>query len=246
MGAWGTALFSDNTATDVRDDYRDLVGDGLSGPAATDRLLSEWQSTLSDPDEGPVFWLALAATQWRCGRLEPRVLDKALEVIATGAGLSRWRENPPLLKKRQAVLAKLEAELRSPPPAEKRIPKRFRDHCDWAIGEVIAYRLRSGKWTLFRTIRLDSDKGGSYPICELLDWIGDEIPPRDELATLPSKAGRWTWFIIGRTSERELPQDRVQRPGIILELRQQKPPGGVPVYLWRSLDESLEKDFGVA
>ena len=85
MGAWGPALFSDDTATDGRDDYRDHVGDGLSGSAATDRLLSEWRSTLSDPDEGPVFWLALAATQWKCGRLEPRVLEKALEVISTGA-----------------------------------------------------------------------------------------------------------------------------------------------------------------
>jgi hypothetical protein len=116
MGAWGTALFSDDTASDVRDDYRDHVGDGLSGPAATDRLLNEWRQTLSDPDEGPVFWLALAATQWKCGRLETRVLEKALEVIAGGSDLHRWQDNPRLLKKRQAVLVKLGEQLRSPPP----------------------------------------------------------------------------------------------------------------------------------
>ncbi len=54
MGAWGTAIFSDDTASDVRDDYRDHVGDGLSGIEATDRLLNEWLDTLPDPDEGPV------------------------------------------------------------------------------------------------------------------------------------------------------------------------------------------------
>jgi hypothetical protein len=68
MGAWGTALFSDDTARDVRDSYVDHVGDGLIGPEATKALLHEWSASLNDPDESPVFWLALAVTQWRCGR----------------------------------------------------------------------------------------------------------------------------------------------------------------------------------
>ena len=104
MGTWGTAIFSDDTASDVRSDYRDYVGDGLSGTAATDRVVNEWRETLRDPDEGPVFWLALAATQWECGRLESRVRDKALEVIASGSGLRRWAEDPKLLTKRKSVL----------------------------------------------------------------------------------------------------------------------------------------------
>ena len=70
MGAWETAVFSDDTACDVRDNYVDLIGDGLSGVEATKKLLREWTGSLDDPDEGPVFWLALAATQWKNGRLE--------------------------------------------------------------------------------------------------------------------------------------------------------------------------------
>ena len=38
MGAWGTSLFADDNACDLREDYRDLIGDGLNGPEATDRL----------------------------------------------------------------------------------------------------------------------------------------------------------------------------------------------------------------
>lgn len=262
MGAWGTAIFSDDTACDVRDDYRDHVGDGLSGPEATNRLVDEWRATLRDPDEGPVFWLALAATQWKCGRLETRVRDKALEIIAGGSGLQRWTEDPKLFKKRKAVLAKLEEQLRSPPPAEKPIPKRFRDCCDWEVGEVIGYQLLSGKWTLFRVIDYHSDKGGICPICELLDWVGDEIPARDVLAELPvrltaatdigRRPNELTRFMIGRTSERELPQKRLKRLGIKLEPCQKPPPGErgkvpwpVRVYLWRSLDSELQRDFGV-
>jgi hypothetical protein len=263
MGAWGTAIFSDDTAADVRGDFRDLVGDGLSGPEATDRLLNEWRETLNDPDDGPVFWLAIAETQWKCGRLEPRVQEKALGVITSGSDLRKWAGNPKQHKKRQAVLAKLEEQLRSPQPAPTRIPKRFRDTCVWEVGEVIGYRLRSGKWALFRVISYHSDKGGTAPICELLDWVGDEIPPHDELAKLPVRRtgpntldrmpNEVTRFDLLRTSERELPKDRVRRLGIKLEPFQKRPlsagrqvPWPVRVYLWRSLDEALERDFDIS
>jgi hypothetical protein len=247
----------------VRDDYRDYVGEGLSGPEATDRLLKEWRDTLLDPEDGPVFWLALAATQWKCGRLESRVQERALDVIGSGANLRRWADDPKLYKKRQAVLAKLEKQLRSPQPPKKRLPKRFRDHCEWEVGEIIAYRLCSGHWALLRVIELDSDKGGTFPICELLDWVGDEIPPQEVLKEVPvrktgpnaldRRPNELIRFMIGRTSERELPQTRVRRLGIKLEPAQKRPPGAgrtvmwpIRVYLWRSLDASLEQDFGVA
>ena len=70
MGVWGTAVFSDDNAADLRADYRMMIGDGLSGPEATDRLLKEWMpSSEKDPDAAAIFWLALAVTQWKCGRL---------------------------------------------------------------------------------------------------------------------------------------------------------------------------------
>ena len=82
MGVSGTAIFGDDVACDVRDAYRRLVADGFAGPKATNQLLQEWKETLADEDDGPVFWLALAATQWQCGRLEARVKTRALKTIA--------------------------------------------------------------------------------------------------------------------------------------------------------------------
>jgi hypothetical protein len=93
VGTWGTDIFSDDLASDIRTRYRDLVGDGFSGQQATEILLSEYGEVLSDPDGAPVFWLALAATQWRCGRLEPEVLVHALEVIDSGSDLLRWLDS---------------------------------------------------------------------------------------------------------------------------------------------------------
>src|SRR4051812_17581053 len=108
MGAWGTAIFADDVACDVRDTYRQLLTEGLTGPEATNRLLRGRKEDLADEDDGPVFWLALAAAQWQCGRLEARVKTRALKTIANGSSLGRWSEegNARDLRQRQAVLEK--------------------------------------------------------------------------------------------------------------------------------------------
>ena len=41
MGAWGPAIFSNDTSTDVRGDLEDLLGEGLTAQEATDRLTGE-------------------------------------------------------------------------------------------------------------------------------------------------------------------------------------------------------------
>ncbi len=235
MGAWGTGLFSDDSASDVRDGYRDLIGDGYSSSQATDLLIAEWSDSLLDPEESSVFWLALASTQWQCGRLENRVKSRALEIIDSGTDLARWRDDPKQLKNREAVLAKLRSQILAPQPRLKRIPKRFRDSCDWSIGEVIGYRLQTGKWVLLLVVGFHSDKGGTSPICMLLDWLDESLPTMEIIFGLPAKESR---FMIGRTKEKELPIDRIKRlgardcPNAI--------PGLIAVYLWSFLDEQIE------
>ena len=46
MGAWGTGIFQDDTACDIRDDYKDHLGNGLSGSEATERILSEYNELI--------------------------------------------------------------------------------------------------------------------------------------------------------------------------------------------------------
>ncbi len=250
MGTWGTALFSDDTARDVRDRYRELVGDGLSGPLATSSLLGEWRQSLEDADVAPVFWLSLAATQWQCGRLEERVKQRAIEVIDSGVDPMRWSDEPKLSIKRQAVLDELKFQLLSPQPAEKRIPKFFRNTCDWSVGEVITYRMASGLLLLFRVIGSHNDRGGTSPVCELLDWMGHESPGLDAIRRLSVRTSGslpgpvFSQFMLGRTSEREYPETRVRRLGVRLPPAQK--PGGYLVFLWRNLDRQLEEIFGIA
>lgn len=187
MGVWGTGIFQDDTASDLRDDYKDLLGDGLSAADAKARILETYKSSFADPDESTVAWLALAAVQWQVGRLDPDTLQRALAIIDSGSNLTRWNVNSKDRQKRIAVLDKLRAQITSPPPPEKKIRKRVLSECPWKIGDLFSYQLLSGKLIIFRVIGHHKDKGGTYPVCEMLDWVGSEIPSPDVLRSLPIK-----------------------------------------------------------
>jgi len=102
----GTGLFSDDLAADVREAFRDLIGEGLTTQAAVNRLRREYKCSLRDPNEESVFWLALADTEWQLGRLDDMVLKNALRVIDSGQDLTRWEDGADR-KKRERILAKL-------------------------------------------------------------------------------------------------------------------------------------------
>ncbi len=93
MGAWGPAIFSDDTAADIRGEYRELLEDQIPDEEATAQVIQEYQHL--DEDEAHVLWLALAAAQAQVGRLEDHVKAAALDVIDTGRGLELWEEAGP-------------------------------------------------------------------------------------------------------------------------------------------------------
>ena len=113
MGASGTGIFDDDVACDIRAQFKRLLDEGKASDEATRVVLREWKEALADSDDGPVIWLALAATQARHGCLDAKVQVKALAVIDDGTDLVRWREtdDPALLRSRTAVLARLRDKL---------------------------------------------------------------------------------------------------------------------------------------
>ena len=152
MGVWGTAIFQDDTASDIREEYKDHLGNGLAGPEATKRILAEYKSSLDDPHEAPVVWIALAAVQWKHGRLEPDTLTQALHAIASGSDLARWESNARDLAKRRVVLEKLRVQITSPQPEAKKVRKPVVTTCDWPVGSLVAYRMNSGNLAVLRVI----------------------------------------------------------------------------------------------
>ena len=121
MGTSGTGVFDDDLAADVRDAYLAMLADGRSDSDTLTSILRSYQESVKDDDEGPVFWFALAATQWKFGRLHSRVKAKALAIINRGGDVHRW-SNTRDVNRRLKVLAELKAKLQSEQP-RRRTPK---------------------------------------------------------------------------------------------------------------------------
>ncbi len=174
MGAWGPRLYQDDIAEDVRDYYKDQLHRGKSGTEITQELLKRNEYALNDPDDAPVFWFALADTQWSLGRLEDFVKEKALYHLHAGSDIKRWEdENPKEAKIRAKVLSDLEQKLRSPQPIEKKISQYKLYHCQWSLGDTFAYQLESD---------LAKEKGlfGRYLLIQKVDeyiWYPGHVVP---------------------------------------------------------------------
>ncbi|TGN65287.1 hypothetical protein EXE59_15960 [Nocardioides eburneiflavus] len=183
MGAWGPAIFSDDTACDIRSDYRELLEDGVDDAEATQRVISEYQH-LGD-DEVHVLWLALAAAQSGLGRLDDLVKAEALRVIDGDVGLELWVEaGARELASRKAALAKLRKTLRGPQKPPSKVRRPWSHVTDLSPGDVLACTLPDGKRALFRVATLDAQRVGTAPIVRRLEWARASLPSGRKLAKL--------------------------------------------------------------
>lgn len=163
MGAWGTSLYANDTACDIRGDL----------------------------EEEPLFWYALADTQWNYGRLLPEVKEKALYFLEQGEELERWREaGEKKLNAWMKTLAELKEKLNSPMPEEKKVSKYRIYKCAWKLEDVFAYQFTSdysrekgfyGNYVVFRKVSEASYwPGHVIPVVQVYKWIWQEIPQLDE------------------------------------------------------------------
>ena len=185
MGVWGTGLFSDDVACDVRDHYRELLEDGAEDSAATQQTVEKFRTYLDEP-EG-IALLALAVTQSTLGRLDSDIRDRALAVIDRGADLEVWeRENPKQLAKRRGTLEKARAQLLGPQPPRRRLRAPKRISSGLAGGDVLALALPR-RIVLLRVVRVRAHRLGETPILEELEFDGTEVPSPEVLERLGAK-----------------------------------------------------------
>ena len=255
MGAWGSAIYSDDLACDIRDSFKELIGDGLDSEQATSVLVKEYQDSINDRDENSVFWFALADTQWKTGRLINRVRERALEIIEGGSDLERWKDTPKTLKKRETVVAKLKQQLLTEQPKEKRIPKVYREESTFNVGDIFSYQKELEKKALFRVIGIHQDKGGRFSVCELLDWFEKELPIKNGLFSkgkidtnklsklrIRTIKNNKTQFMLGETVAKYKPNADWFELITTINYTSQKC-AGYSVVLWRNLDELLTNEF---
>lgn len=209
MGTWGPGIFSNDLASDIRGDWRELMEDGVTPEEATDRLLGEYASAVADPDDGPVFWFALAAIQQSSGRLIGRVRDEALAIIDKGGDGASYAESDGSFRgQRERALSDLAAKLRGPqrPPTPMKRPRPHPSPA--AVGDVILIHGDKGdRDALFLVVRLTAGypRGSIAPELVGLRWEGGQVPPAKDLEKVAllrewqTDSGVAVWMVQGPT-----------------------------------------------
>src|SRR4051794_19145924 len=78
MGAWGTGIFANDTAADVREEWRAAILDGEDPAAASDRMVRLYTREAGSELWATDFFTGLAAAQMETGRLQPAVFERLL------------------------------------------------------------------------------------------------------------------------------------------------------------------------
>ena len=236
MGTWGTALFDNDYAKDVRGDYIDKLYSGKSAEEASREMVASG-ILATDDEEEELFWLALAATQWEYGRLQPEVKENALGILSKAQVSDRWREVGSKKEEQwKNTLSQLKETLLSDQPPKKKIQKRKKFICDWEPGAVFAYRFEGeyskekGFFHQFFVFRKVSE-GEWYPhhiipIIEIYNWIGKDLPSIEEVSLmgkLPNPHSRVVGtefranypFAFVLESEKNVPKEQLSFLGVI-------------------------------
>ena len=171
MGAWGPGIFSNDTSSDVRGEFREMIEDGSSTEEATTKLISGWSHAADDPDDRTSFWTGLAATQYQLGRLLPYVREKAIEVIDAGGDLHLWAETGPT-GARKAALEKLRNQLLGPQKEPVKVKPPTKIFSPVEAGQTVEWRLPDGRTAFLKVLAVKAWRQGSYPILEIVDSRG--------------------------------------------------------------------------
>lgn len=143
MGAWGPGIYQDDVTCDIKDDYVDRLKAGYTNIEATQETIDRNMDYIQDEDDEPLFWFALADTQWKYGRLLEEVKEEAIKHIKSGKNLEIWKqENEKQYKKRKIILEELEERLNSKQPPEKKVPKLVSKKSHWDVGDILLYQIK--------------------------------------------------------------------------------------------------------
>lgn len=148
MGAWSAKIFDDDDAVDIKEEYKILLGYGMSPQEAYEKIKNYFYNDyMGGPDED-VYWLAVALFQWQNGILLEEVKQRALDCIEDDQYLERWRDSgEEVYQERKKVLADFKHNLINITNEKRKrfpkCPKCYRYKTEWKVGDLLAYKMLS-------------------------------------------------------------------------------------------------------
>ena len=140
MGVFGTGLYDNDTALDVKDMYENFMKTNKTRDEISEEIKKRYLEYSIDEFDSLTFWIALADTEWDWGRLTDDVLNNALVSIKKDADLTIWNGDNDL-QERKKELERVMKKITSPQPPYKKVKHSRLYKCDWKIGDTYAYRI---------------------------------------------------------------------------------------------------------
>ena len=143
MGTWGTGIYANDIAEDVRDACKDIFA-FYDVEQGNEILFTHFKDIIEQgyvDNEYASFWYALADWQWKHGMLNEFVKHKTLVLLKDQAGIDEWIEagNRSDILKRREVMERLKQQLCSEQCVFKK-PKLSLVKPKHKVGEVIVFR----------------------------------------------------------------------------------------------------------
>lgn len=143
MGAWGTGIYSNDTAEDVKCICQEIFP-FVSVEEGNKIIFDEYEeiinSNIIDNDYAS-FWYALADWQWNHGILTEDIRSKAIALLEAHTGIDEWQASGSAkdVKKRIDVMDALKARLESEMPPRK-IPAKRLIKPQHRVGDIIVFK----------------------------------------------------------------------------------------------------------
>ena len=145
MGTWGTGLYSNDLACDIRNDYREMIALKYTHDAAVQRVLREHE--LSENDAGDAAgWFALTDYAWRYGYLDNKLKSLAQNLFDSEIEKELWADNPKEWAKRKTQISKLIQKIQTPPEKPSKPSISMPYQADWHEGDLLAFQLQDGSY----------------------------------------------------------------------------------------------------
>ena len=138
MSGWETKIFDNDFALDVKTDFVNLIGVGMSIEEIEDFIM-QYQPQIDD-DDSCAFWTALAKIEWDYGLLQENTKKKAQYVIKTFPDNHLYISEKDQ-EKRSQELEKLYLQLDTINEKPRKIRKTYVYRISWKVGDIFAYPL---------------------------------------------------------------------------------------------------------
>lgn len=133
MSAWGIEIFDNDFALDLKTDFTEMLGIGISIDDIEKQLLKD--APMENDEYECIYWSSLASLEWEYGVLNDYIKNKAKYIIKNRPDYQLFLDDKNR-EKRKMVLENLYRKLDTVNLKVKKIKPTFVYRTTWKVGDI--------------------------------------------------------------------------------------------------------------